>query len=168
MKLSRCFTYKTFNPNTNDFDDDHKAFAKEVDKETEKAINRNEWLQHFCLYLWLPLLIATLTFACLADTYWDWRFVVGAVACLVAIIWASINIVTCETKNDDLTDRFRELNFEEEYEQCVAYNLEQEQIALEWRAAHPFEEKIRMAKTRGSSVDIAEMVREYIKLQKGE
>jgi hypothetical protein len=168
MKLTRCFTYKTFNPNTNDFDNEGKAFTKEVDQQTEKAIKRNEWLQHFCLYLWFPFFIATLTFACLADTYWDWRFAVGAVACFVAIVWASINIVTCETKNDTLKEHFRELNFEEEYEQCIAYNLEQEQVAIQWRAAHPFEEKIRMAQTRGSSVDVAEMVKEYIKLQKGE
>lgn len=168
MTLSRCFTYKTFNPNTNDFDNESKAFVKEVDQQTEKAIKRNEWLQHFCLYLWFPLFVAIITFACLADTHWDWRFVVCAIAGFVAIVWASINIVNCETKNDVLREQFRETNFDDEKQECETYNAKQAVIAEEWRQAHPFEEKIRMAKTRGSSVDIAEMVKEYIKLQKGE
>lgn len=168
MKLSRCFNYYTFNPNINDFDKEVKVERKEVDVKTAKSFKRYEFFQHFYLLLWVPLLIASIAFACLADNGGGWVCVVIAIGCALLLGYASYQILACEDKGDALEERFRELNFEEEYEQCVAYNLKQEQIALEWRQAHPFEEKIRMAKTRGSSVDIAEMVREYIKLQKGE
>jgi hypothetical protein len=161
MKISRCFTYKTFNPNINDFDKESKSFAKEVDTKTAKAIKRNEVLQHICLYLWFPLFVAIITFACMADEYWDWRFAVCAVAGFVAIVWVSINIVNRETKDDALREQFCETNFDDEKQECETYNAKQIVIAEKWRAEHPFEEKIRMAKTRGSSVDIAEMIKHY-------
>ena len=161
MTISKTFTYKTFNPNTNDFDKEVKVVRKEVDAKTTRAFKRYDFFQHLYLLLWFPFLIASITLACLADNGGGWQCIVGAVGFLLLLIYASYQILACETKGDVLEKHFRENNFEDEEQECETYNAEQEVIEAEWREAHPFEEKIRMAKERGSSVDIAEMIKHY-------
>lgn len=167
MKLSRCFTYKTFNPNTNDFDNDYKSFCKEVDKKTVKAINLLRFLARACIILCGLCIIGAISFGAVADTGL-WWCIPCAIGCCILLIGCIIFGVKADAQADYLEEYFRDISFDDEVAECLQYNDEQEQIAKVWRAAHPFEEKIRMAKTRGSSVDIAEMVKEYLKLQKGE
>lgn len=167
MELSRDFVYKTFNPNTNDFEKEDKTIWKEVDKDTKRKYNRFKLVQRICVILLLPLFIGTFAFAALGAEE-NGLFIFGFVFSLFGFCGCVYYSADMDNKEDSICEHFRETNFIDEAQECEAYNLEQEQIALEWRQAHPFEEKIRMAKTRGSSVDIAEMVKEYIKLQKGE
>ena len=168
MTLSRTFTYKTFNPNTNDFDKSYKTCYKEVDKHIERKYKAYTFLFYLCASLVFPLLLFTISFACIADTYYFiWAGILSGVG-LIAIGTAIYLAVFTENKRDAIEDEFRDTAFDQEDIECGEYNEEQKVIANQWRKEHPFEEKIRMAKTRGSSVDIAEMVKEYIKLQKGE
>ena len=167
MKFSRTFTYKTFNPNTNDFDKEHKTFWKKVDKDTEREYKRFKLIQRICAILLLPMLIGTFACAMIAAEC-NWVFIFGFVFGLFGFCGCIYYTADMDSKEDAIYEYFRETNFDDEEQECQTYNAEQEKIALEWRQAHPFEEKIRMAQTRGSSVDIAEMVKEYIKLQKGE
>lgn len=161
MKISRCFTYKTFNPNINRIEEEIKTSWKEVDAKTTRVIKRYEFFQHLCLWLWFPLFIASITFACIADNGGGFVCVASAICCVCTLGFISYQILACEDKSDALKDCFCEINFDDERAECEAYNIEQEKIALEWRQIHPFEEKIRMAKERGSSVDIAEMIKHY-------
>lgn len=167
MKLYRDFTYKTFNPNTNDFDAENKTIWKEVDKDTARKYNRLRFIQHICGILLLPMFISTFAFAALAAEY-NWLFIFGFVFGLGGLCGCIYYTADLDNKEDAICEDFQETNFDDEKQECETYNVKQVAIAEEWRAAHPFEEKIRMAKTRGSSVDIAEMVKEYLKLQKGE
>lgn len=160
MKISRHFTYTTFNPNTNDFDKETKAIWKEADKDTVIDLKVFNIIRGICLWLLLPVVLGTLTCGVLAGEVSMW-YLFGFVGGLFGMGFCIYYTADMDNKEDAIYERFRELNFEEEYDECVAYNLAQEQIALDWRAAHPFEEKIRMAKTRGSSVDIAEMIKHY-------
>lgn len=169
MTLSRCFTYKTFNPNTNDFENEYKSFRKEVDKETEKRLRLVHNLRWVCICMLLPLLIGGFVFGGISEEIENfWWAILACVGCMLAFAACIFDALALEEKEDDIEQEFRDTAFNEENAECEAYNAEQEVIAEEWRKAHPFEEKIRMAKARGSSVDIAEMVKEYIKLQKGE
>ena len=160
MTISRCFTYKTFNPSINDFDKEVKYFRKEVDKKTEKKIKMWNIIQHICLWLLLPLFIGTMFCGAMADAISAW-FLIGFFCGLFLLCYCIFCAFDMENREDTIIEEFREENFEEEKAECEKYNAEQEQIALEWRQSHPFEEKIRMAKVRGSSVDIAEMIRHY-------
>lgn len=169
MTLSRCFTYKTFNPNTNDFDNEYKSFRKEVDKATEKRLRLAYIFRVVCLSMILPFIIATFVFGGISEGGENfWWAILACVGCMMAFAACIFGALAFEEKEDDIEQEFRDTAFDEEDAECDKYNAEQEAVAEEWRKAHPFEEKIRMAKTRGSSVDIAEMVKEYIKLQKGE
>lgn len=169
MTLSRAFTYKTFNPNTNDFDNDYKSYHKEVDKATEKRLSIISNVRYACICMILPFIIAALVFGGVSEAVEHfWWAILACVGCMLAFVACIFGALALEEQEEDIKSQFREISFEAEYDECVAYNLHQEQIALEWRGAHPFEEKIRMAQTRGSSVDVAEMVKEYLKLQKGE
>lgn len=169
MTLSRAFTYKTFNPNTNDFDNDYKSYHKEVDKATEKRISIIHNVRLACLCMLLPFLIAVFVFGGVSEAVENfWWAILACVGCMLAFAACIFGALALEEKEDDIKQEFRDTTFEQEVDECDEYNKEQQIIADQWRKEHPFEEKIRMAKTRGSSVDIAEMVREYIKLQKGE
>lgn len=167
MKLYRDFTYKTFNSNTNDFDVESKTVWKEVDKDTARKYNKFRLIQHICGILLLPMFISTIAFAVLA-TECNGLFIFGFVFSLVGLCGCVYYAIDLDNKEDAICERFRETNFDDEKQEYETYNAEQMALAEKWREAHPFEEKIRMAKTRGSSVDIAEMVKEYLKLQKGE
>lgn len=167
MTIGKTFTYKTFNPNTNSFDDEHKRFYKEADKGTVKRLKIFKAVQFLCMCLILPCLI--LTFACAAMieeiSLWFLLGFIGGLCLVGSCIYYGIDM---DNRENAIIDEFRDNNFDEEEAECETYNAEQKAIAILWRQAHPFEEKIRRAQTRGSSVDIAEMVKEYIKLQKGE
>ena len=167
MKLGRTFTYKTFNPAINDFDSEYNRIYKEVDKKTARTINLFRALTKLCVVICFLSVISSVAFGACYDGGVPWCLFVcfGCMAIFLLGIWGGVN---ADSKADWLEEYFEEINFDDEENECEAHNAEQEKIANEWRQAHPFEEKIRMAKTRGSSVDIAEMVKEYIKLQKGE
>lgn len=167
MTLSRAFTYKTFNPNTNDFDNDYKSFRKEVDKKTVKAINLLRFLARACVLLCGLCIIGAIAFGAFSDTGL-WWCIPCAIGCCILLIGCIILGVKADAQADYLEEYFRDISFDDEVAECLRYNEEQEQIARAWRKEHPFEEKIRMAQTRGNSVDIAEMVKEYLKMQKGE
>lgn len=169
MTLSRTFTYKTFNRNTNDFDNDHKTYYKEVDKATEKRLRLVYHIRLVCLCMILPFIIATFVFGGISEAGENfWWAILACVGCMMAFAACIFGALALEEKEDDIEQEFRGTSFDEEDAECEVYNAGQEQIADQWRKDHPFEEKIRMAQTRGSSVDVAEMVKEYIKLQKGE
>lgn len=167
MQISRHFTYKTFNPNTNDFDKEIKTVWKDADKATEKKLKIFNAIRTICWWLLLPSILGALTCGACADAISMW-FVLGFFGSLFLVGACIYYGVDMDIREDRIYENFREENFEEEEIEWLRYNREQEGIASEWREEHPFEEKIRMAQTRGSSVDIAEMVKEYIKLQKGE
>lgn len=167
MQICHDFTLKTFNPNTNDFDNEVRTVWREVDKATQKRLKRFNIIRAICLWLLLPVLLGTLTCGVCSAEISLW-FLFGFFGGLFLLGFCICYTADMENQEDRIYEDFRDNNFDDAKAQCKAYNTEQEQIALEWRKAHPFEEKIRMAKTRGSSVDIAEMVKEYLKLQKGE
>lgn len=169
MTLSRTFTYKTFNPNTNDFENEYKSFRKEVDKATEKRLHLVYIFRVVCLSMILPFIIATFVFGGISEGGENfWWAILACVGCMMAFATCIFGALAFEEKESDIEQEFRDTAFDEEDDECEAYNAGQEAIADQWRKDHPFEEKIRMAQTRGSSVDVAEMVKEYIKLQKGE
>ena len=167
MQICHDFTLKTFNPNTNDFDSEVKTVWREADRITVKRLKIFNTIRAICLWLLLPVLLGTLTCGVCIGEVSLW-FLFGFFGGLFLLGFCICYTADMENQEDRIYEDFRDNNFDDEKAKCATYNAEQEQIALEWRKAHPFEEKIRMAKTRGSSVDIAEMVKEYIKLQKGE
>lgn len=160
MTLSRCFTYKTFHPAINDFDKEVKSFRKEVDKKTTRIINALRLLVRACIVLCGLCIFGAIGFAACADGGIAWC-IPCSIGCIVLLIVVICGGCHADAKADALEEEFCEENFVKEGQECEKYNAEQEQIALEWRQVHPFEEKIRMAKVRGSSVDIAEMIRHY-------
>ena len=160
MTISKTFTYKTFNPSINDFYKEIKTIWKEADKETVLKLKTFNIIRSICLWLLLPVVLCTLMCGVCAGEISLW-FLFGFFGGLFGMGFCIYYTADMDNQEDRIYENFREHNFEEEYDACVAYNLEQEKIALEWRQARPFEEKIRMAKTRGSSVDIAEMIKHY-------
>ena len=169
MTLFRTFTYKTFNPNTNDFDNDYKTCYKDVDKATIKRLRLIHNIRWACIYMILPFIIATFVFGGVSEAVENfWWAILACVGCMLAFAACIFGALVLEEKEDDIKQEFRDTAFDQEDIECGVYNDEQKVIANQWRQAHPFEEKIRMAQTRGNSVDIAEMVKEYLKLQKGE
>lgn len=167
MQISRTFIYKTFNPNTNDFDKNPKTVWKEADKETVKKLKIFNITRVICLWLLLPVLLGTLICGVFAGEISPW-FLFGFFGGLFLLGFCICYAADMDNKEDAIYENFRNTAFDQEDIECGAYNDEQKVIANQWRKEHPFEEKIRMAQTRGSSVDIAEMVKEYVKLQKGE
>ena len=167
MQICHDFTYKTFNPNTNDFDNEVKTFWREVDKATKKKFKIFNIIRTICLWLLPFALLGTLTCGVCIEAVSLWFFF-GFFGGLCLFSFCVYYTADLDNKEDRIYEDFRNNNFDNEKIKCKTYNEEQKQIALEWRRTHPFEEKIRMAQTRGSSVDVAEMVKEYIKLQKGE
>ena len=160
MKLSRCFTYKTFNPNINDFDKELKTVWKEADKQTVKDLRVFNFIRGICMWLLFPTLIVTLMCGVCAGEISLW-YLFGFFGGLCLVGLCAYYTADMDNKEDAIYERFREEHFDKEISECLRYNEEQEQIARVWRTEHPFEEKIRMAKTRGSSVDIAEMIKHY-------
>lgn len=160
MELYHDFTYKTFNPNINDFDKEDKTIWKKADKDTERRYNRFKRIQLMCGILLLPMFIATFAFAAIAAEY-NWLFIFGFIFGLIGLCSCIYFTADMDDREDAICRKFREECFDDEKQECETYNAKQIVIAEKWRAAHPFEEKIRMAKTRGSSVDIAEMIKHY-------
>jgi hypothetical protein len=160
MTISNDFTYKTFNPNINDFDKELKTVWEDVDKTTARKLKRFHFMRSLCCILLLPCVLVTLMCGVCADEISMW-FLFGFFGGLFSMCFCIYYTADMDNKEDAIYEEFRNTHFDEEITKCLRYNEEQEQIARVWREEHPFEEKIRMAKTRGSSVDIAEMIKHY-------
>ena len=162
MTINKTFRYDTFNPNTNDFESEYESFTKTVDMATEKKYNLIHNIRWGCICMLLPFLIAAFVFGGISEAVeCFWWAILACVGCMMAFTACIFTALALEEKEDEIEEQFRDTAFEEEKAECKKYNEEQKAIAEKWRAKHPFEEKIRMSQVRGSSVDIAEMVRYY-------
>ncbi len=162
-KHYRTVEKKTFNPDKNYFEIEHIKITRE-ESEEETTLNNN-----IVLYYNLELLMqifgpcgaigALIVLICV--NLWIYGLISFVVLLTLSII---VGRSLCK-EGDKYSRKLYEFYdnqvshfWDEATAEILAHNAEQERIAEEWRATHPFEEKIRaVLDDPMSSVDIAEM-----------
>jgi hypothetical protein len=154
---------KTFNPNKNYFEVEHVKISRE-ETEEEIALN-NDIILCYNLELLMQIFgpcgatVALIVLICF--NLW----IYGLISFVVLLTLSIIVGHSLGKEGDKHSRKLYEFYdkqvshfWDEATAEILAHNVEQERIAEEWRAAHPFEEKIRAVLSDPmSSVDIAEM-----------
>ena len=173
--VSWQITKETFVPEKNYF------VTKQVRVEREESafevqLQKNAWILYMyqvtlSILFILGGLIGGIFLGCLAEELspYYWIACIGVVAIAIlgmvfVIPWLSRREDLCYEQLNKYQTEYDVWNEPELVKEIKAYNAEQELIAAEWRAKHPFEEKIRACiKDPKSSVEIADLARFYAK-----
>ena len=177
-KHYRTVEKKTFNPNKNYFEIEKVKIYREVGNEEETFDRKAN------LYCSLELLIKVFgscaaigagIFLICVDLW-----ILGLLSFAVVLTLSIIVGCSLEKEGVKYANKLYEFYdtqgphlWDEAMAEINAHNAEQEQIAEEWRTAHPFEEKIRaVLDDQKSSVDVAEMAYffadKYLKEKQGD
>lgn len=162
-KHYRTIEKKTFNPDKNYFNiETIKVYREESKEEETLSHNANVCGTMELLVKVLGIsgsLAALLVLSCL--NLWLYGLIIFVILFPASLILGRQLEKECERFERELAEYYEKygpLFYAEQMAEILAHNTAQELIAAEWRAAHPFEEKIRaVLNDPMSSVDIAEM-----------
>jgi hypothetical protein len=154
---------KTFNPNKNYFEIEHIKIPRE-ETEEEIALN-NDIALCYNLELLIQIFGPCSAIGALIVLICFNLWIYGLISFVVLLALSIIVGRSLSKEGDNHSRKLYEFYnkqvvqfWDEATAEIIAHNAEQERIAEEWRAAHPFEEKIRAVLSDPmSSVDIAEM-----------
>ena len=157
------YIFHRFNENTNTIDFDHRTHITRHMTPAEAT--------QYCRLRRLLFLSSTLTVLCLLTGLGlmicaaggilpDWWAGIGLV-CSIGLICIPLRFVLqfTDDKNCLLNKELPQVGFEGKDADYQKMEDETKAYAERWRAAHPLEEKIRIAQQSGNCVDIAELVR---------
>lgn len=164
--MKNLFVYKKyifhrFNEATNEIEFDHEITTHRLMTPTERKQYKRLHIASVVLgLLSLPCIVAGLALIILTERVLPvWYCGVGLVCILLFALLLHFAVQYRDDAHDMREYKFQETGFEDE---DAAYQSVEDYVkscAEAWRAAHPLEEKIRIAKKTGSCVDIAELVR---------
>ena len=156
------YTFHRFNESTNEIEFDHEITAHRL---MTSAENIRYHRLRYAYILWsiptvLFLIAAFALIGCaLGGALPDWSAGIGFAFLLLMTITLRFALeFGCDAENL-LENELPRTGFEKEDAEHKSAEDEVKSYAEIWRAAHPLEEKIRIAKQTGNCVDIAELVR---------
>ena len=171
--VSWQITKETFVPEKNYFVTKQVRVERE-ESDFEVRIQKEAWLAYayqilLSIFFILGGLIGGCIFGCLAEEH-DPKYWLACLGVVVIAILGMCFIIPALVRWEDRC--YEQLNvYQNEHDvwnspeivkEIKAYNTEQELIAAEWRAAHPFEEHIRACLLdKNSSVAVAEAAKYY-------
>lgn len=160
--IQKSYTFHRFNEYTNTIEVDHDSIVTR--HMTPAEIGRYRRLRRFyilgAISTALPSIVAFMLMLCaLGDALPDWWAGVGG-ACLGLMCIPLQFVLNLGDKIKQLLEKeLPQIGFEDKDIAHKSMEGNVKAYAEAWRAAHPLEEKIRIAKETGNCVDIAELVR---------
>ena len=163
--VQKSYTFHRFNECTNTIEFDYDITVKRAMTLAEAV----RYCQFRCLYIfWYTVMVlgvligASLILCAFASILPDWcagAGIIGGSVIAVLAFWFVLQF------GDDykhlLNTELPKVGFEEEDAAHKSVEEYTQSCADAWRAAHPLEEKIRLAQKTKNCVDIAELVRYY-------
>lgn len=157
---------ETFNPEKNYFNIDYVEVSRETSEEEDRlsklSMRYFNWGLTLCVIFTCGALLGGIALGTL--NLWI-AFIIVVPLCIAGILFSSCYLMNKSTDYENEVDRYlkeHDVWTTPEVEAIKQYNKEQNEIAEKWRAAHPFEEKIRACLLDPkSSVDVANLARFY-------
>lgn len=155
------YTFHRFNEATNEIEFDHAITAHRRMTPAERKQYKKLYIAGWVLgVLSLLCVVSGLALIILTDAVLPaWFCGVGLACILLCALPLRFSLQYAGDAHDMREYKFQKTGFEDE---DAAYQSMEDYVkdcAEVWRAAHPLEEKIRIAKKSGNCVDIAELVR---------
>lgn len=157
-KIKRDFDYHVFNDSKNAFEVNRRETAERSMTEDERKKYRTFWLREVCGFI-LGILFAVGGIVMLAASNDRWYYILFGFGLITFCAFAWTFGANAEVDISSLIEVAKSSGFYTENLVWEQSELEQNDIAKEWRKNHPLEEKIRKAQESENCVDIAAVLK---------